>query len=288
MLRCALGRLPVRAWVYAACGGQARLSSSYVKLESTQVPGVHLVRLNRPDKLNSLTVEVGEQFEAVVGELKQTKGLRAVVLTGEGRAFSAGGDLQFLLDRAEHNVQDNAAEMLRFYSRFLSLRSIPVPVIAAINGAAVGAGMCLAMACDMRVALGKAKMSVNFTRIGIHPGLAATHFLPMVAGPQFAAKMLLTGGMITGEEARARGLVLDTYETQEEVLDAAMSLAKEIAEASPVAVKEVTETLRNSTGQGLDQALQREASAQGVTYNAPDMIEGLAAVREKRTPNYSQ
>lgn len=126
-------------------------------------------------------------------------------MKGNGRAFSAGGDLKFLNDRMKIDANTNREEMLRFYRRFLSIRSLQVPTLAAINGVAVGAGLCLAMACDLRPAVAEtAKLSVNFVRIGLHPGLASTHFFPLLLGPQIGAQLLLVIILILKERKNER------------------------------------------------------------------------------------
>ena len=111
--------------------------------------------------------------------------VRAAILTGAGRAFSAGGDLDWLMARHRDTPENNVAVMTEFYKRFLVLRRLPVPVIAAINGPAIGAGLCLAVGgADLRVASAGAKLGVTFTKLGLHPGMAATFFLPQLVGPQ--------------------------------------------------------------------------------------------------------
>jgi enoyl-CoA hydratase len=173
--------------------------------------GVWVVSLDNPQAMNALTVSVGEEFEAAIQSLKtkcevgqQTRArkqhterwrenndeetangapddeVRCVIITGDesNRAFSAGGDLDFLSARTRDAPASNAAEMRRFYARCLSLRNLPVPTIAALNGHAVGAGLCLALACDLRLAASKAKLGVNFATLGIHPGMGCSHFLP--------------------------------------------------------------------------------------------------------------
>ena len=141
------------------------MSSSAVKVHWTEDKKVAIVTLNDPKKLNALNASMGEEFKSLVNKLCEdadTKGLGAVVLTGEGRAFSAGGDLQFLRSRSRDSPTRNAIIMRRFYERFLSLRKLPVPIVAAINGPAIGAGLAVALACDVRVAAEGAKMGITF------------------------------------------------------------------------------------------------------------------------------
>ena len=147
------------------------LSSSAVTVHRTEDKKVAIITLNDPKKLNALNASMGEEFKAVVNKLCEdvdTEGLGAVVLTGEGRAFSAGGDLEFLRSRSKDSPTRNATIMRRFYERFLSLRKLPVPVVAAINGPAIGAGLAVALACDVRIAAEGAKMGITFVGISYH------------------------------------------------------------------------------------------------------------------------
>ena len=135
--------------------------------------------------MNALTEPMGDALTGVVTRLQSDPGVRCAVLTGAGRAFSAGGDLDWLMQRHRDTPENNISVMTKFYKRFLVMRQIPVPVIAAINGPAIGAGLCLAVGgADVRVASSGAKLGVTFTKLGLHPGMAATHFLPQLVGPQ--------------------------------------------------------------------------------------------------------
>ncbi len=245
---------------------------------------VGVLTLNVPEKLNALSVAVGEAFQQQVALIAQNKELRALVVTGAGAAFSAGGDLQFLDERSKSSAVENSAEMLRYYDRFLSIRKLPIPTIAAINGSAVGAGMMLSMACDMRVVAEDAKVGVNFSRLGIHAGLGSTHFLPILLGNQNASFLLLTGQLVTGVQAKDMGIALRAM-PKEKVLSESLLIADQIAAASPVAVQATLRTLR-LIDQGLSKALQREADSQAHCYMHSDFKEGLAAVREKRNPKF--
>jgi enoyl-CoA hydratase/carnithine racemase len=228
----------------AVAGAAGPTGAEELVLSEVGADGVALVTLNHAAKFNALTVACGERFARVVAALAADPAVRAVVLTGAGAAFSAGGDLEFLHARIGTDPVRNSEEMRRFYARFLSLRALPVPTIAAINGPAIGAGCCVATACDLRIAAASARLGYTFATLGIHPGMAATHFLPQHLGMQQAARLLLTGEVITGTEAARIGLVLEAVPT-EDVLPKALALARSIAKASPVAVRTCVKSLRS-------------------------------------------
>eukprot|EP01147_Barroeca_monosierra_P003176 gene3176-8218_t len=260
---------------------------------------VATITLNDPKHLNALTENMGDQLSEIVEELRQRKDIRVAILTGAGEAFSAGGDLKFLQARIDTRSQlKNQNVMLNFYSRFLSVRKLQVPVIAAINGPAVGAGLCLAVACDLRIAHVSSKMGFTFSRLGLHPGMAATHFAPKVLGPQLATQMLLTGEVIDGATALRRGLVVDIANSKDGVLRKAHTLASDIAASSPLAVRQCILSLRKMVQKaqcsvrkieetGLSDALAQEALSQSICYSAPDLQEGIEAVIEKRSPQFT-
>ena len=149
----------------------------------TELEGkVGIITLDNPSKLNALTEPMGEALAQVLATVNKDLP-RAVIVTGAGRAFSAGGDLDWLMDRHHDSQTNNQNIMLKFYKKFLILRTLPVPVIAAINGPAIGAGLSLAVGgCDIRMASPKASMGFTFTRLGLHPGMAALHFAPQLIG----------------------------------------------------------------------------------------------------------
>ena len=206
------------------------------------------LQFNDPDRLNAMSREMGLAFRDVVGRLALDDSLRAVVLTGVGRAFSAGGDLKMLQDQADagaaapgrawRGIRD---EMSSFYRLFLSVRDLPCPTLAAINGAAIGAGFCVALGCDFRYAAQEAKLGLNFTRVGVHPGLAATWNLPRLVGPGMAAELLYTSRLVDGDEAVRVGLV-NRAMPRDEVLAATQAAAAEIAGNAPLrcAVKQAS------------------------------------------------
>ena len=253
---------------------------------------VATLTFNDPDRLNAMSQAMGEAFAARVAELARSDSLRAVILTGAGRAFSAGGDLGMIEARAHEAAENTTAShasvrdgMRAFYGLFLSLRDLPCPTIAAINGAAVGAGLCVALACDVRIASATAKLGLNFTALGLHPGMGATWTLPRLVGPARAAELLYSSRLIGGEEAARIGLVNRSVPAAE-LLPAARQLAGEIAQAAPLANRGVKRSLARSPGAALEEQLDREAEEQAVCFETRDVQEGLAAAVERRPPRF--
>jgi enoyl-CoA hydratase len=257
-----------------------------VQLDRT-TDGVAVLTLDDPDRRNAMTEQMGDALTAACAELAEDDTVRAVVLTGTPPAFSAGGDLGMLEElgrRAREEGFDATDHMRAFYRRFLTVRELPQPVVAAINGHAVGAGLCVALACDLRLVAREAKVGLNFARLGLHPGMGGSWLLPRTLGDQRARLWLYTGRLVEGAEAAAAGLALEALPTAE-VLPAATALASEIAAASPVVVRQLKATLADLPAD-LGDALDREAAAQAVNYATDDLVEGLAAGRDRRTPAF--
>jgi enoyl-CoA hydratase/carnithine racemase len=255
--------------------------------------GVATVTFRDPARLNAMTEAMGQAIEACAEELSRDGGVRAVVLTGAGRAFSAGGDLDLIERMAREGAADpggpsrarHGAFMRRFYGLYLSVVALPQPTVAAVNGPAVGAGCCVALACDLRVAARDAKLGLNFTRLGIHPGMGATWLLPRLVGPARAAELLFTGRLIDGAEAERIGLV-NRAVGAEAVLPEALALAREMAACAPLAVRGTKRSLARSEGAALETQLEREAHEQSLCYETQDLLEGLRAARERRDPRF--
>lgn len=243
------------------------------------------VKFNNPGKLNIMNEKMGEEFFAVCSELSRDKDLRAVILTGEGRAFCAGGDLDWLLSKSQKTMDENRLEMLAFYKMFLKVREIEAPVIAAINGPAIGAGMAVTLACDIRLCAESAKMGVTFVRLGINPGMGCTWFLPRLVGLQRALLLTLTGRVIDAEEAFRMGLVEGVYEDAV-FWDEVKKLAWEIASASPLAVRWAKRTVWRGIINSLSDHLYDEAQGQAECYGTEDFKEGITATKEKRAPKF--
>jgi enoyl-CoA hydratase/carnithine racemase len=247
---------------------------------------------NDPGRLNAMTQAMGEAFAAAIPELAADASLRAVVLAGAGRAFSAGGDLGMIEARAAEGAAAGAGArgrirdfMRSFYGLFLAVRDLPCPTVAAIHGPAIGAGLCVALACDVRIAASDAKLGLNFTQLGLHPGMGATWTLPRLVGPAHAAEILFSSRLLSGREAAEMGLVNRAL-AADEVLPAARALAAEFAAAAPLAVRGVKRSLRRSEQASLEQQLGTEAEEQAACFESRDVREGLAAARERRAAKF--
>ena len=238
---------------------------------------------NRPEKLNYMDREMGVQLKETCERLAGDESVRAVIITGGGRAFSAGGNLDWLKVKATWTAEENETEMLQFYPLFLAVRDIKAPVIAAINGPAIGAGLCLALACDIRLAARSANMGATFVKVGLSPGMGCTWTLPRIVGPQKALLLTLTGRRITAGEALEMG-ILEAVHDDETLMDEAMKLAREIASAAPMAVRLTKQAIWKGMAVELDEALKNEAAGQGQCFITEDVKEGIDAIMEKRKP----
>lgn len=243
--------------------------------------GVALVTLNRPEAMNAWTAELADDLALAMGAADADESVRAVVVTGAGRAFCAGADLSggeggF----APGEIDDRPG------ARLLPHR-VRKPVIAAINGHAVGVGITYPMLCDIRIASSRAKIQFAMVRRGILPELGSHAILPRVIGFSRAAQLLLTGAMLTGDEAAAYGLVSQAL-PPEEVLAASLDLAREIAvNVAPVSAALSKQMLWNGLNQDLDDMIRTEGSIIAKLANSPDAAEGVRAFFEKRDPDWS-
>lgn len=242
---------------------------------------IGLITLNRPDNRNSMTPELLDRFAEVVAEVRADDP-RCVIITGKGSCFSAGADFKSVTQRTGEGRQPHEASY-QMYTPFLSVLDIEVPVIGALNGHAVGGGFGLSLVCDVRIANRDAKYGANFTRLGIHPGLAVSYLLPRLIGVSRAAELLFAGRLIRGHEAERIGLVSEAVEA-DEVMERARAIADEIASAAPLAVRMTKRTLYDNLDWRPRDAAFREAFAQAVTLGTEDAVEGIRALLEKRDP----
>jgi enoyl-CoA hydratase len=261
------------------------MSYREIRLRSDGANVVELV-LARPEARNAMTDAMGAEIERAVGEINAAANVRAVLVRGEGNAFSAGGDFAMLAARSQGSEMENRAAMRRFYAAFLSIRRVRVPTIAVIAGPAIGAGLCFALGCDLRIAAAGAKLAASFVRVGLHPGMGASFLLPRLIGRAAATDLLLTGRAISADEALRLGLVNQVHPPAA-VEAAAHALATEIAAAAPLAVAQTKATLAAALDAGLDAALEAEAEAQAFDFGTSDFAEALCAAGERRPPRFT-
>jgi enoyl-CoA hydratase/carnithine racemase len=253
---------------------------------------VALLTLNRPETRNALSgEEVFAAFEQVFERLNADLTVRAAVLTGAGSAFCSGGNVAEMRDRTgmfSGSPQDIAANYRAGIQRIpRAFQTLTVPIIAAVNGAAIGAGNDLACMCDIRIAASTARFAESFVKLGIVPGDGGCWFLPRVVGQSRAAELALTGETITADEALRIGLVSRVV-APESLMDEAMALAQRIA-ANPVQVLRWTKQLLQQARTGtLDESLDTAAQFQGLAHQTADHAEAIQAFFDKRPPLFGR
>lgn len=246
--------------------------------------GIAQLTLQDADRRNAMSTDMASQFQSAIGSLADDQSVHALIVTGAGGAFSAGGDLKMLKGKADLDQATNAKLMLEFYHSFLGIQSLPFPTIAAINGHAIGAGLCMALACDFRIVATEAKLGFPFTRLGLHPGMGATLFLPQLVGHSAASDLLVTGRTFAAEEAVRIGIAKEVCPANE-IQQRSSDLAQSLSSCGPRAVAGLLRTLRPNPAD-LESALQREAEEQSRNYSDPEFLEGITAAIEKRTAQF--
>ena len=258
---------------------------SHLRLERPR-DGVALLTLDNPDQRNAMSDEMTASWVRAVDDLAADRSVRAVVVTGEGSAFSSGGNTSWIASEPDATVDHLRTRMLAFYRSWLSIRRLEVPTIAAINGPAIGAGLCIALACDLRYAAAGARLGVPFVKLGMHAGMAATHLLPNVVGPAHARDLLLTGRVVDAQEALRLGLVSQVHEP-DAMLEAVLDTAAGIAATAPIASRLTKLALVDGGHADFESAIQWEAMAQPITLATADLQEGIRAAKEKRPPVFT-
>ena len=237
---------------------------------------VAVVTLDRPPH-NFVSVEFMRDLADACDAVDANPAARAIVLQAEGKSFSAGADFSSPNDRVSSGMEGINA----LYVEAVRLYSVETPIVAAVQGAAIGAGLGLALVADFRVASPEARFAANFVKLGFHPGFGITYALPRIVGEQRAALMMLTGRRIKGEEAFAWGLA-DELVAAEELRPAALRLAAEIAENAPLAVVATRKTLRAGLAQAIKARTDIEHREQSTLRATEDFQEGVRSVAERR------
>ena len=243
---------------------------------------VATLTLNRPGNRNSMTEDILTGLESAIDRAKSDERVRAVVVAGSGKSFCAGADFKTGAQRNPGPRELAPAEKsFAMYQPFLKVLELEVPVIGALNGHAIGGGLGLALVCDIRVANADAKYGANFTKLGLHPGMATTYLLPRIVGVPRAAELLLTGRLVDGREAERIGLV-NYAVAAGDVLARAQELAAECAAAAPLANRWTKRSLYAHSDWTPHQAAWHEAQLQSRTIETRDAREGIDALLEKR------
>ncbi len=241
---------------------------------------VAVVTLDRPPH-NFVSVEFMSDLADAMEAADASNAVRAIVLQSEGRTFSGGADFASPTDKVASGMDGVNA----LYDQAVRLFSIATPIVAAVQGSAVGAGLGLALVADFRVAAPEARFAANFVKLSFHPGFGLTHTLPRLVGQQRAALMFLTGRRIKAEEGLAWGLV-DEVVPMDELRGAALKLAQEIAENAPLAVAATRKTLRAKLAADVRAQTAIEHSEQAVLRASEDFAEGVRSVAERRPGNF--
>ena len=243
---------------------------------------VQIVTLDRQEALNALSPEMITELVAAIDVAANDPQVRAIVITGAGRAFCAGADIAAMVQMDVAGAREFAAQG---HGLCRAIERAPVPVIAAINGFALGGGCEVSLACDIRLAADTAKIAQPEVALGIPPGWGGTQRLPRITGEGFAKYVILTGAMVTADQALAAGLVTAVHPA-DDLLDAAVALGGEIAQKSPSAVALSKRLVGDALGDR-DPLLDAEAEAFAQQFADPERVEGMTAFLEKRAPSWA-
>lgn len=243
---------------------------------------IGIITIHRPEALNALNFDVLTDMKNMFDEIKEDGDVKAVIITGEAKSFVAGADIALMKEQA--NLEGR--EFIVFGQSVMTMiESYELPVIAAVNGFALGGGCELAIACDIRVASTKAKFGQPEVGLGIIPGFGGTQRLARLIGKGNASYLVLTADIIRADEAYRMGLVQKVVEP-EELLNEAMKIATTIASKAPVAVKMAKKSIYNGLNTDIRTGVNYEANAFSVSFSTEDRVEGMSAFLEKRSPEF--
>ena len=247
--------------------------------------GYHMITLNRPRRLNAFCEPMHHALRQAIGEAESDGACRALLLTGAGRAFCAGQDLNERISKdGEVKVLGSALES-HYNPLIRKLRALPFPVIAAVNGPAAGGGMNLALACDMRIASDQAKFAESFAKLGLYPDFGGTYFLPRIVGMALAAELFYTAETLSADDALRLGIVNRVFPASE-FENEVRKLSEELASAPPMAFRDVKRTILGDDRRLLEEKLDEEIRLQIHCFESEDCNEGLNAFFEKRKPAF--
>ena len=244
------------------------------------------IKLNRPEKLNAFGGSMREDVLESLSRVAADDNIRVVVVTGEGRGFSAGGDIDHLKGLRENKDEEGFRKVLSAGQKIAkTMRLLPKAVIAAINGPCAGAGFSFALGCDIRIASETATFGASFARIGLHPDWGGSWLLPKLVGSANACELIFTGAMIPAREAERVGLV-NRVVAHDQLMTTVNELATTIAASAPEVVRLAKESIYRSLSSDLETAFARETAVQTSCFYSEDFLEGLTAFKEKRKPQF--
>lgn len=249
--------------------------------------GIATLTLNRPEKLNAFAADMRERLAEALDRVTADPNVRVLVITGAGRAFCAGGDIQHMVGLKGRDATFEEFEPMLDAGRIAvtKLRTLEIPVVARIQGAAAGAGLNLALACDLRIASDQASFGETFVRLGLHPDWGGTYFLPRLVGLPRALELCWLGDMIDAVEALRIGLVnrVVPHATLDDEVDA---LTSRLAAAPQTSIRRIKRSLTAAAGASLEQCIENEFDAVAACWASPDVAEGVRAFVEKRPPRF--
>ncbi len=249
--------------------------------------GVAVLTLDNPDQRNAMSDQMTASWVAAIDELAGDRSVRVVVVTGEGSAFCSGGNTSWIASEPDATVDELRERMLPFYRAWLSIRRLEVPTIAAVNGPAIGAGLCLALACDIRYAAAGAKLGVPFVRLGMHAGMAGTYLLPDVVGRRPRPRPAAHRPHRRRRRGAAAGPGVAGDRPGASSARRCWPTAEGIAATAPIASRLTKLALADGGHADFESGLQWEAMAQPLTLATEDLQEGIRAAREKRPPRFT-
>jgi 2-(1,2-epoxy-1,2-dihydrophenyl)acetyl-CoA isomerase len=252
---------------------------------STDGP-IATIRLNRPEKLNAFGGPMRDEILDALDRIAADDQVRVLIVTGEGRGFSAGGDIHHLKQLRESRDEQGFRSILEKGQMITRrMRALSKPVIAAVNGPCAGAGFSFALGCDIRIASDAATFGPSFALIGLHPDWGGSWFLPRLVGSARACELIFTGAMISAREAEKMGLV-NRVVPQDELMPAGLELAGKMAENPPGVLRLAKESIYRSLTSDLETAFVRENEVQLECFYSEDFLEGVTAFVEKRKPQF--
>jgi enoyl-CoA hydratase/carnithine racemase len=252
-----------------------------------QRDGIATITLNRPERLNAITFEVYRELTDAFAAMRDEKDVRVVVITGAGRAFCSGGDVRDIIGELQGRDAEGLLEFTRLTCELIrNMRLLPKPIIASLNGTTAGAGACIALASDIRIAAEEAKIAFIFVKVGLAgTDMGATYLLPRMVGLAKATELLMTGDFISAPEAERIGLY-NRVVPRDQLNTVTRELAEKLANGPALGLAKTKEMLNREMHMGFDSGLEAEAVAQALCMQTPDFEEAHAAFIEKREAKF--